>query len=57
MIHRAPFLIPFLIPKDIATKTTKDRSGTQLYHRANFHADRHHRRRDSPSYTKNSRYR
>jgi len=42
----APFLTPHLvILKDIATKRGEDYSGTQLYHHANFPADRLHRRR------------
>jgi len=45
-----------VIPKDIATKSGEYRSKTQLYHCANFHANRHRRRRDSPSYTKIQTY-
>ena len=54
-MSRAPFFDPHLvIPNDIATKRGEDCSGTQLYHHANFDADRHRCRRDIPGYTENA---
>jgi len=44
---RAAFLTLHLVnPKDIATEREENTYRKQLYHRANFHADRPYRRRD-----------
>ena len=52
---RAAFLTPHSeTPKDSTTEGGEDSSGTQLYHRAKFHADRCHRRRYICSQTKNT---
>ena len=41
-----------MTPEYVATKRGENRTGSQLYHRANFHVDRCHRRRDIPGHTK-----
>jgi len=47
MVRPSPFLTQHLVtPKDITTEKGENRSGTQLYHRATFHANQPYRRRD-----------
>jgi len=47
MVHPKPILTLHLdTPKDIATKRGEALSGTQLYHRAEFHTDHCHLHRD-----------
>jgi len=47
MVHPKPFWPRIWRPlKILPPKGGEDTSETQLYHRANFHADRPHRRRD-----------